>query len=326
MRTELRQVFQLFKPYGTHVGYCSLVDLVGQDGLETLSTLKLLIPTQRRSEAFCESCDDPHLLHVYTDESGNPFVVCSQSVDRQYLDSNELLAYSLNVRRLLDLFLDAEGVEPSQVHIKQDGVVWELGSIEIVGAAQHLFFVCGLDELREENVRTANARNNPTILFLSDPEGQTATCGVHTVPVLDLINNLDADGIQLDETAEETCFRRDYAVDGEKSLRLDEHVVLMIKDKKLLFQNRGFGQFVGTLAINSQAVRMIEFLYNARHKDDPTVSLADLAEHFASGNKQTISGYKKQINDATGLYGTKEVIGKDGRDRYRLNPYLDCCK
>jgi len=71
---------------------------------------------------------------------------------------------------------------------------------------------------------------------------------------------------------------------------------------------------------------MIEFLYNARYKNDPTVELSILANRFASDHKGTISTYKKQVNGAAVSYGTKEVIGKDGRDRYRLNPCLDCCK
>jgi len=326
MRKDLRQVFQLFSPYGTHVGYRSLVDLIGQDALDALVTIKLLAPTQRRQESFCESCDDTHLLPVHTDESGAPFIACSQSTDRQYLDPNDILAYSLNVRRLLDLFLDAEGVEPKQVNIKQDGVFWELGSVELAQGVQHLFFICGLDELTEENVRYARSRNNAAILFVSDHERVASTVEVHTVPLLNLIDEVDAEGLQLDETAEETHFRRDYAVDNEKSIKLDEHIILMLEEKKLLFQNKGLGQFAGKLPVNAQVVRMIEFLYNARYKNDPTVELSILANRFASDHKGTISTYKKQVNGAAVSYGTKEVIGKDGRDRYRLNPCLDCCK
>lgn len=323
MRQNLRQALQLFG-VSTQVDRRALVDLIDVTELEVLNGLGLIVPTTRRSSVACESCDDGHLLPVQRDDD-EAFIACSKSATRQLIDHNDYLGYSLNIRRFLELFLDAEGIEPSLANIKQDGIFWDVGSAEIAGAAQSLFFIDGLHELNEENQRTMMKRNNPCLLFLADPSGESTSHNVHAVPILSLIYDIDEGGIQLDAAAEETHLHRDYAFDNEDSVWLDEHIVLMLKNRELLFLKKGLGQFEGVLPLYQPAVRMIEYLHNARTKDEPTVSLATLAEKFASGNKRTISTYKKQINDAALKYGTKTVLDKDGRSRYRLNPRLDCC-
>ena len=329
MRQNVRQVLQLFG-VSTHIDRRALVDLIDAAELEVLNGLGLIVPTTRRSSVACESCDDGHLLPIQYD-GDEVFVTCSQSVTRQLIDHDDYLGYSLNIRRFLELFLDAEGIEPSLANIKQSGIFWDMGSVEIAGEAQSLFFIGGLHELNEGNQRVMMQRNNSCLLFLTDPSGESTSHNVHTVPILSLIDDIDDGGIRLDATAEETHFHRDYAVDSEDSIWLDEHIVLMLKDRELLFLKRGLGQFEGVLPLYQPAVRMIEYLHNARTKDEPSVPIATLARLFTAtdwnpqGSKSTISGYKKQINDAALKYGTKMVLDKNGRSHYRLNPRLDCC-
>jgi len=112
------------------------------------------------------------------------FVACSKSVTRQLIDHDDYLGYSLNIRRFLELFLDAEGIEPSLANIRQDGIFWDIGSVEIAGATQSLFFIGGLHELNEENQRTMMERNNSALLFLADSSGESASRNVHAVPIL----------------------------------------------------------------------------------------------------------------------------------------------
>ncbi len=323
MRNDLRQGLQLFGA-STQVDRSVLVELVGNEVTEFLTKLGLIQTTARRSEALCTSCYDGHLLPVQQDEE-RLFVACSKDTDRQYLKPEDRHAYSLNVRRFLALFLDAEGVELTEAHLKQSGLFWNVGAMEITGAARAIFFVANLNDLREEYLASIIARSSPTLLFLADPNNKAASLHIHAVPVLELIADIDENGIEIDAVAEATYFQQDYAIDGEDSIVLDKDIVLARKDKELLFKQVGRGRFAGRLSLYQPTVYMIEYLFNARTKDDPSVELSVLADKFASGNKRTISTYKKQINDVALEYGTKTVFDKKGRSRYRLNPRLDCC-
>jgi hypothetical protein len=325
MRRNLRQALQLFG-VSTHVDRQTLVDLIGANELEVLTKLGLLSPTTRRFQALCTSCDDEHLLPIRHDEDGKSFVACSKSVDRQYTNPDDCLGYSFNIRRFIVMFLEAEGFDPVKASVQSgDSILWEVGSVEITGTPQYLYFISGLNQIKNEYLQQVVKKNNPVLLYLADPSNIKDSIRVRTIPMLSVIDELDNDGITIDSSAEWTHFHQEHVIDGEDSIVLDKHIVLMKGAKELLFQNTGLGRFEGKISLHQPAVYMLEYLHNARTKDDPAVMLAVLADKFASGNKQTISTYKKEINDAAEKYGTKTVIGKDGRDRYRLNPRLDCC-
>src|SRR3989339_1430132 len=101
MRSSLRKTLQLFSRPDTAIDGPTLAGIVGTEDLRMLIDLHLLVPVSKSDAFCCASCDDSHGLTVRYDESGLPFVACSESFGRQYIEPDDLIRYRLDDRRLL---------------------------------------------------------------------------------------------------------------------------------------------------------------------------------------------------------------------------------
>jgi len=324
MHQGLKRALQLFHSPDAKVRHETLVQLAGEENIDLAIGHGLLVKTDPVTEILCTSCDSGHLLEVQHDQNGKLFSVCSEDSTPNYLSTDSLVQYTLNPTRLLELFLIAKGFELGAVNIKEieSGHFWQLGGIPILCNTYALFFIRDLSLLSEGMKSMMMSGSNPALLYLVNSHNRKVKA--LNVPILDLVFELNDSGLVMDRNEQEACFLQEFYFDDGKGLQLDKHILLLGDKKKILFNRIGHTKYRNVLEINSQMVNMLKCLYNAYDTPDPSRTLRELADLYASKKKPTISGYKKLLDDACDEQGVKRIIRKDSNQRYGLNPELDC--
>ena len=325
MHQGLKRALQLFYSPDAKVRHETLVQLAGEENIDLAIGHGLLVKADPVTEILCGSCDSGHLLEVQHDQDGKPFSVCSEDSGPNHINADLLAQYTLNPTRLLELFLIAEGFDLGKVNIKEieSGYFWQLGGIPVLGNTYALFFIRDLSLLSEDMKSMMMSGSNPALLYLVD--SRNGKVKALNVPILDLVFELNDSGLVMDRNEQEACFLQEFYLDDGKGLQLDKHILLLGDEKKILFNRIGHTKYRNVLEINSQMVNMLKCLYNAYDTPDPSRALRELADSYASKKKPTISGYKKQLDDACDEFEVKRIIRKNSKQEYGLNPELDCC-
>lgn len=269
-------------------------------------------------ERLCPTCES-ELVEVHIVSTARAFSVCEGAEDagRDYFDPSDLEAWTLDLRRVLELFSVEIGGSSSDVREVSQDVAWDLGSQRVNGVRHRIFF-CRDSGRIQELAPLVTSLPNVVILYIG-PAPKAPTPNARPVPFGGLIVGVSEDRLKLDEETLATLFPTTVSYTDEERLELGDDFVL--QGSRILATRKLGGFAKETENLRPLAVRIVRFLQGHKKTTNPSRTPSEIAEALG-GNGTSISNELKRILKACKSAGIPPILHKHARGSWGIAPNL----
>ncbi len=286
-----------------------------------LASLNILERGSASNQRACPTCHN-ETLDVTVVSSEKAYTLCSQDemAYRDYFHPEELKQWIFNTPALLSLFQKAVGAELAQPGEVMPGLLWSLGQARVNNKSYRLFFTPTISPFDEQIFKFVG-QFPQSVLLVSVSKFFSEWLPI--VPLTEIIEIITPEGAVLNEEGLNSFFPLNAEITSAGVLILDQHIAL--QGNRLMFGRLRGGVFKHGENITPQQAHIIERLFQIRDKDNPGMTLGELADAFQT-SKPAISN---QIHKLT-LLCTKNNVpsilhNSDGKN-WGINPRLSSCR